>query len=280
MTLDPALAPVRADPGQVEQVFLNLAVNARDAMPRGGRLEMRTRNVTLTAADAAPYPYPVVPGDYAEVTVTDDGVGIPPALLPQLFEPFVTTKEVGKGTGLGLSTVYGIVKQSGGYVWVESTPGAGTAFRVLLPRAAPAEDAKPAPAPEPAGGVTDGASATILLVEDEPPVRTLARRILQRQGYTILEAASAAEALALVERSAGTVDLILTDVVMPGGSGREMAERVRALRPSARTLFMSGYADDELARHGVLEPGVNLLEKPFSPDALVARVRQVLRDTA
>jgi two-component system, cell cycle sensor histidine kinase and response regulator CckA len=264
---------VMVDPGQLEQVVLNLAVNARDAMPRGGTLRIETREVQLTEAEAQRYPYHVDPGAYVRLTVTDTGVGMAPEVLARVFEPFFTTKDPGKGTGLGLSTVYGIVKQSGGYVWADSEPGRGSTFRVYLPRVnVPAEGAEPAGEPragEPRGGV-------VLLVEDEEGVRSLSRRILERRGYTVLAARNAVEARQLFERAGCRVDLLLTDVVMPQESGRELVEGLLPLQPDLRVVFMSGYTDDALIRHGVLEDRYRLLEKPFAPEGLVRVVREAL----
>jgi PAS domain S-box-containing protein len=266
-------AAVRADPGQLEQVVLNLAVNARDAMPRGGTLRIETREVTLGEAEAQRYPYRVDPGEYVRLTVSDTGVGMSPEVLARVFEPFFTTKEQGKGTGLGLSTVYGIVKQSGGYVWAESEEGRGSRFRVYLPRVN-AEPERPEPQPEPVGAAQAG--AVVLLVEDEEGVRTLSRRILERRGYTVLSAHNAAEARQLFAGNGGRVDLLLTDVVMPHESGRELSEALLQQQPDLRVVFMSGYTDDALIRHGVREDRFRLLEKPFAPDGLVRVVQEAM----
>jgi PAS domain S-box-containing protein len=266
-------AAVMADPGQLEQVVLNLAVNARDAMPRGGTLRIETREVLLSEAEAQRYPYRVEPGAYVRLTVSDTGVGMEPEVLRRVFEPFFTTREPGKGTGLGLSTVYGIVKQSGGYVWAESEPGRGSRFRVYLPRVC-AEPERPEPQPEPAAVPQGG--GVVLLVEDEEGVRSLSRRILERRGYTVLAARDAAEARQLFAGNGNRVDLLLTDVVMPHESGRELAEALLPLQPDLRVVFMSGYTDDALIRHGVLEDRFRLLEKPFAPDGLVQAVREAL----
>ena len=267
-------ASVLADPGQLEQVVLNLAVNARDAMPRGGTLRIGTREVVLSEADAEHYPYRVEPGAYVRLTVSDTGVGMSPEVLARVFEPFFTTKEPGKGTGLGLSTVYGIVKQSGGYVWADSEPGRGSLFRVYLPRvAAPAEPVEAPPA-APAEGRAGG--GLVLLVEDEEGVRSLSRRILERRGYQVLAARNGADARRMFGECGGRVDLLLTDVVMPHESGRELAEALLLQQPDLRVVFMSGYTDDALIRHGVLEDRCRLLEKPFSPDGLNALVHETL----
>ncbi len=260
LSLDPELGYVEADPGQVEQVLVNLVVNAREAMPTGGRLEVATRSAPAGES-----------GGRVCMTVRDTGVGMDEATLARAFEPFFTTKE--EGSGLGLSTVYGIVEQSGGRVRVESAPGKGTAFHVHLPEARSAAPAPPPPAP--AARAPRGAGS-VLLVEDEDSVRLFTSRLLERGGYTVLQAGDAAAALELLHGEAAGVDLLLTDVVMPRMSGRVLAERALALRPGLRVLYMSGYTDDALARHGVLEEGVHLIEKPFAPEALLARVHEVL----
>jgi PAS domain S-box-containing protein len=260
--LEPRLAPVRADASQLEQVIMNLVVNARDAMPGGGRVTIETSNVPLETELA---------GAFVQLAVSDTGTGMSAEVKAHLFEPFFTTKEVGKGTGLGLATVYGIVHQSGGFIAVDSEPGQGTRFRILLPRAeAPAPESAPA-ALEPAAA----GSGTVLLVEDEAGVRHLARDVLRRYGYRVLEAGEGGEALSLAAAHEGAIDLLLTDVVMPGMSGAELAERFRALRPEARVLYASGYADDAVISHGVTG-GVPFLQKPFEPDELVRRVRELL----
>jgi CheY-like chemotaxis protein len=264
------LARVKADPGQIEQVLMNLAVNARDAMPAGGVLTIETANETLSAGDPRLRDM-MPPGPWVRLSVRDTGVGMDEQTQARIFEPFFTTKEPGKGTGLGLSTVYGIVKQSGGFVWVSSAVGAGTTFDIYLPSVE--EVATPAEAAPTAVG---GGSETILLVEDEAPVRSLARRCLERHGYRIIEAGGSPEALALAARHHGAIDLLLTDVVMPQGNGRELAERLRALRPEIRVLYMSGYTDDGVVRRAGVTPGSELLEKPFTPDGLARKVRQVL----
>ncbi|HEU4883131.1 MAG TPA: PAS domain S-box protein [Longimicrobium sp.] len=265
-------ATVMADPGQLEQVVLNLAVNARDAMPRGGTLRIETREVELSEKEAQRYPYRVDPGSYVRLSVSDTGVGMPPEVLARVFEPFFTTKEPGKGTGLGLSTVYGIVKQSGGYVWAESEEGRGSVFRVYLP-AVNAEPERPEPRPEP---VAERGGGVVLLVEDEEGVRSLSRRVLERRGYTVLAARNAAEAREMFAANGSHVDLLLTDVVMPHESGRELAEALLPLQPDLRVVFMSGYTDDALIRHGVLEDRFRLLEKPFAPEGLARMVREAL----
>ena len=264
---------VRADPGQVEQVIVNLAVNARDAMPAGGRLTIETRNVDLDAAYAADH-RTVVPGPYVLIAVSDTGSGMSADTQSHMFEPFFTTKEVGKGTGLGLATVYGIVKQSGGSIWVYSELGHGTTIKVYLPRVD--EPAEPLAAPAFADPKSLRGTETILLVEDEPAVRGVARQVLARQGYTVLEAPDGHTALTMVGAGGPSVDLVLTDVVMPGMSGRTLADQLRRRCPGLRVLYMSGYTDDAIVRHGMLEPGLAYLQKPFRPDALVQKVREVL----
>jgi signal transduction histidine kinase len=261
------LGAVRVDPGQIEQVLVNLAVNARDAMPDGGRLTIGTSNADVVASDDLPR------GRYVVLQVTDSGVGMTPEILARVFEPFFTTKERGKGTGLGLATVYGIVQQSDGHVRVDSAPGAGTTFRVYLPRVeAPVEaprEAAPVTAPE-------AGSETVLVAEDEPLVRVLVRKTLTQAGYRVLEAGGGEEALQLAARHDGTIHLLVTDVVMPGMSGRELMRRLAEVRPSVKVLYMSGYSDEAVERHGVLDPGTAFMQKPFTPSVLARRVREVL----
>jgi PAS domain S-box-containing protein len=270
--LAPDLGAVRADPGQIEQVIMNLAVNACDAMPGGGTLTIATANVELGAGHEQEQG-PETPGCYVMLTVSDTGMGMTATTQSHIFEPFFTTKERGKGTGLGLSTVYGIVKQSEGYVWLESEPGRGTTFRVYLPRVdAPVE----ASAPAPVRAASLGGDETILVVEDQEPVRRLTRKVLETQGYAVLAAADGPEALRMAERHPGTIHILVTDVVMPGMSGREVGRRLAAGRPEMRVLYLSGYADDSIVRHGVVEPGLAFLQKPFTPETLSRRVREVL----
>lgn len=272
LDLFPDLGPVRADPGQIEQVLLNLTVNARDAMPQGGRVTISTANVDLTEDDAAHHA-PVVPGSYVAISVSDTGCGIDPQILPQIFEPFFTTKEQGKGTGLGLAMVYGIARQNGGSVTVASRKGEGTVFRVYLPRlGATTSGEAHGPAREP---VRRG-SETILAVEDDDVVRHLVRKVLESRGYRVLEARTGAEALDLLRGHSGPLHLLLTDVVMPELSGRELAEHARALHPRLRVLYISGYADQEQAKLGVRDPFAGFLAKPFSPEVLERKVREVL----
>ena len=266
LDLAPGLPPVLADPGQVEQVVMNLAVNARDALERGGAIAISTRAAEVSPREARPPERAA--GRYAVVTVADTGRGIPPEVLSHLFEPFYTTKPAGQGTGLGLSTVYGIVRQHGGFVEVESAPGRGTTFRVHLPLAKERSDAGEEPVPEP----LPRGDETVLLVEDEPAVRDVARALLGRLGYRVLAAGSGDEALSLASGHEGPVHLLLTDVVLPGPSGPEVAEAVRARRPGCRVLFMSGYPEKLAAGLS----GVPFLPKPFSPEALARKIREVL----
>jgi two-component system, cell cycle sensor histidine kinase and response regulator CckA len=266
------LPDVFADPGQVEQVLLNLVVNARDAMPEGGRLTVGTEVVDLTPDDARASPAEARPGRYAVLWVSDTGIGMDQATQARIFEPFFTTKAVGRGTGLGLSTVYGIVKQSGGFVRVRSRLGHGSIFWVHLPLAeAEAERPDGQSAPHPTAG-----TETVLVVEDEVSVRTLVSRILRRAGYTVLEAESGAAAAQSTERHPGAIDLLLTDVVMPNMSGRAVADQLLQRYPGLRVLFMSGYTDHAIVDQGVLDPGTELIEKPFAPDVLLRRVRALL----
>jgi two-component system cell cycle sensor histidine kinase/response regulator CckA len=268
------LGTVQADPGQLTQVVLNLAMNARDAMPNGGRLLVETANVELDSVYADTH-LGVAPGPYAMLAVTDTGVGMDDATRLQAFEPFFTTKPAGQGTGLGLSTVYGIVKQSGGGVFVYSEPGRGATFKVYLPRIDRPAPAAAAGKPEATGGRT----GTILLVEDESAVRAFAARVLRQEGYDVLETASRDEAVAAVRTRDVRIDLILTDVILAGGAnGRDTADAVLALHPGAAVLFMSGYTNDAVLGRGGLDPGAYFLEKPFTIEALCRRVHEVLAD--
>jgi PAS domain S-box-containing protein len=273
MLLDPSVGNVYADPSQLEQIVMNLVVNARDAMPRGGAVTIATRNVVLDESDCALH-VGVTPGRYVRMAVTDTGQGIAPALLPRIFEPFFTTKEQGKGTGLGLSTVHGIVSQSGGHVRVTSELERGTNFEVYLPRIdAPAS--RPPPPPE-SSASPRGGTETILVAEDEDQVRHLITTVLRRHGYEVIEAKNGGEALLACERHPSRIDLLVTDVIMPRMSGRELAERLAPLRPEMRVLYVSGYCESAIAQHGVVDAGRSVLLKPLTPDALLRKVRTVL----
>ena len=272
LALGAGLGAVRADPGQIEQVVLNLAVNSRDAMPSGGRLTIQTANVEFDEAYLGRHAG-ATPGRYVMLAVTDTGVGMSEETRAHLFEPFYTTKEQGKGTGLGLSTVYGIVKQSGGYVWVYSEPGLGATFKVYLPQV----DEKPEEAG--AGAHVEpvaGGAETVLLAEDDPSVRAVVSDVLAQKGYRVLRAADGQAALETARGQSREIHLLLTDIVMPGMTGRELAEALAVERPGVRVLFMSGYTDDAVVRHGVLSEGMPYLQKPFTPRALTAKVREVL----
>jgi two-component system cell cycle sensor histidine kinase/response regulator CckA len=269
--LDPNLGRIKADQGQIEQVVMNLAVNARDAMPDGGRLQIETGNRELDDLYCSEHPG-AKPGRYIMLAVTDSGAGMTPQTLAHIFEPFFTTKEVGKGTGLGLATVYGIVKQSGGYIWVDSALGIGSCFQIYLPRV---EESVSKPAAE---APTDnlGGTETILLVEDADALRKLARSFLVDHGFQVIVASNGEEAIHVAERHGRPIDLLVTDVVMPGMNGRALADRLLAKQPKLKVLYISGYTDSFIAGHGVLEEGTFLLHKPFTEEVLVRKVRDVL----
>lgn len=270
--LAPHLGNIKADMGQLEQVIVNLAVNARDAMPVGGKLTIETANADLSDAYAETH-RPVVPGRYIMLAVSDTGTGMDAATKARLFEPFFTTKAPGKGTGLGLATVYGIVKQSGGYIWVYSELDHGTTFKIYLPRVeAPAEAVR-----EPVATIgTPVGTETVLLAEDDEMLRPLARELLSKLGYRVLEASDSPAALAAARAHPGEIHLLISDVVMPGKSGVQLARQLTAERPRLRVLYVSGYTDEAVVRHGILTPGVNFLQKPFTPDVLARKVREIL----
>ncbi|MGA8674049.1 MAG: PAS domain S-box protein, partial [Candidatus Acidiferrales bacterium] len=270
----PDLGLIKADRSQIEQVIMNLAVNARDAMPEGGRLTIETANVELDKAAAHP-PAVLSPGKYVMLAVTDNGCGMDAETQAHIFEPFFTTKEKGKGTGLGLATVYGIVKQSGGYVWVYTEPGRGTSFKVYLPRIEDEQTARGRDGKSDAQELPRG-SETVLLVEDEKGVRELAREYLELTGYTVIAAEDGHTALELAAMHVGPIQLLMTDVVMPGISGRELAGRVKTIRPEIKVLFMSGYTDQAVVHHGILDTDAALLQKPFTMAALAAKLREIL----
>jgi PAS domain S-box-containing protein len=268
-SLAPELGRVKADPSQIGQVILNLAVNARDAMPSGGKLMIETADVELDGRAQPGLPA----GRYVMLAVTDTGCGMPHGVQEHIFEPFFTTKEKDKGTGLGLATVYGIVKQSGGGIAVQSEVDAGSTFRIYLPRVEARAESMPGAA---AGAEPPGGSETILLVEDDPAVRGLTYEVLAESGYRVLQAASGPEAIALVESDATRIDLLLTDVVMPRMNGRDLARRLQEMRPGLATLYMSGYAPGAIVHQGVLDPGLAFIAKPLRPADLIRKVREVL----
>lgn len=275
LKLSPDTGQIRADPGQIEQVIVNLVVNARDAMPGGGKLTIETSNIYLNKEYASQH-IAVIPGYYVMLAVSDTGVGMDEKTRAHIFEPFFTTKETSKGTGLGLSTVYGIIKQSGGNIWVYSEVGQGTTFKIYLPQVY--HEAEPHDAPSRVEGVTHG-TGTILLVEDDELVRGITRHTLQMFGYKILEAVNGEDALRLVSQHE-QIDMVLTDVVMPKMNGRQLVERLKVLRPHVKVLYMSGYTEDAIKHHGALGEGTAFIEKPFSPDKLGCKVKEVLSNNA
>lgn len=274
--VDENLGSIKADPAQIEQVIMNLVVNARDAMPKGGRLTLETCNTELDSVYAADH-VSVRPGRYVMLAVSDTGTGMDQETVAHIFEPFYTTKESGRGTGLGLSTVYGIVKQSGGYIWVYSEPGSGSTFKVYLPRV---DEVVLGVAGEKQLKDSRRGSETILLVEDEEGVRELAKNVLAAQGYQVLVAGRPDEAIALLQTHKQEIQLLLTDVIMPNMSGRELARRVTAIRADIKVLFMSGYTDNVISAGGMLEEGISFLQKPFTPTVLIHKIREVLNQTA
>jgi two-component system cell cycle sensor histidine kinase/response regulator CckA len=273
VSLQDDIGAIKIDPTQLEQIVMNLLVNASDAMPRGGKLTIETSNVHLDEHYGGRH-LPVTPGDYVMLAVSDTGVGMDEATSQRVFEPFFTTKDLGKGTGLGLATVYGIVKQSGGDIWVYSEPGHGSAFKIYLPvvTALLSAAVKVVPAPE----TLRRGSETILLVEDDEAVRRLARLSLERLGYVVVEAGNPREALRAAERHAARIDLLLSDLIMPESDGEPLGDRLRRAHPDLRVLYISGYADEAVVRHGVIVEGTPFLQKPFTPLALSGKVREVL----
>ncbi|MBI4530030.1 MAG: response regulator [Candidatus Latescibacteria bacterium] len=267
------LGSVKVDPVQVEQILINVAVNARDAMPTGGKLLIETSNVTLDQAYARQHTG-AKPGGYVMLVVQDTGCGMTEEVKAHLFEPFFTTKEVGKGTGLGLATCYGIVKQNGGYIWVDSEVGHGTTVSLYLPCV---KEAPRIPVQHVTDGVLPQGTEIVLVAEDEPEVRTMIARMLQAQGYTVLEAATGEEALRITQTYAGEpIHLLVADVVMPQMGGKEVADQLRTMYPDLKVLFVSGYVEDTVVQYGVLDPGEVFLQKPFTPDVLARKVREVL----
>jgi CheY-like chemotaxis protein len=264
---------VKADAGQIEQVIINMAINAHDAMPNGGRLTLETANIPVDQESVGRYPE-LKPGEYVMLAITDTGIGMCPDVKARVFEPFFSTKNVGQGTGLGLSTCHGIVKQSGGHISVYSEPGRGSTFKIYLPQA---ERETKTPAGRLDSPDLPRGTETILLVEDDPALREMAATLLRRLGYTVLAAANGIEALTLKQqRGVGHIDLLFTDVVMPHMSGKELSERVQASYPHTRILFTSAYTENAIVHQGVLDQGVALLQKPFTPAALAHKLREVL----
>jgi two-component system, cell cycle sensor histidine kinase and response regulator CckA len=272
VSLDPKLNNIRADAGQLEQVIMNLAVNARDAMPKGGRISVETGNIAFS--EDSPGRHDVIPsGDYVMVAVSDTGCGMTTETLSNIFEPFFTTKEQGKGTGLGLCTVFGIVKQSGGYVWVYSEPGQGSAFKIYFPIT---KESVEQPKDDRVSPKTLRGSETILLAEDDASVRHMLVRTLRQNGYTVLEASNGKDAIGIIEQRGDQIQLIITDIVMPELGGRGLADYVNLVRPQTRIIFMSGYTDDVIIRHGELDPGMVFLQKPITLESFLQKIRYVL----
>ncbi|HEY3740475.1 MAG TPA: ATP-binding protein, partial [Bryobacteraceae bacterium] len=270
--LDPSLFPVRADATHLDQVLMNLVINARDAMPNGGKLTIETANVVLDEVYAESHAG-IVPGRYVHIAVSDTGHGMSEETRRKIFEPFFTTKEVGKGTGLGLSIVYGIVKQNGGDIWVYSQEGKGTTFKIHLPAVTDQSATKPSVSSRvPARAQAE----VVLLVEDDANVRKLVEGVLREHGFQVVASENIAEAIALCKERDATIDLLLTDVVMPDMSGPELAEELAKLRPGLKVVYMSGYADNAVVRHGVLKPGAAFIEKPFVAETLTEKLREVL----
>jgi len=266
------LGVVKADPGQIEQVLMNLALNSRDAMPEGGKLTLETANVELDDGYVNEH-QPIEPGRYVMLAVSDTGLGMSPEVQARAFEPFFTTKEVGKGTGLGLSTVYGIVKQSGGYIWVYSEPERGTTFKIYFPRV---DQASPSTGGDRRTANVQRGDETILIVEDDPQLRQLSSSVLTHCGYKMLVASGPEEGLALSKDNLKDIRLLITDVVMPSMNGRQLAEKILQLSPKLKVLYISGYTNNAIVHYGVLDAGLWFLPKPFTLSALVAKVREVL----
>lgn len=270
---DTGLWSVNIDPGQVDQVIMNIAVNARDAMPSGGNLNIQTKNIELKAGHFRDHDVENLPGPYVMLTISDTGIGMDAETRKRAFEPFFTTKETGKGTGLGLSTVYGIVKQNGGYIWAYSEPGHGTSIKIYLPKGE--EDTVEFQRIEPAEGSLEG-SETILVVEDDPSLRRLSRKIFEKYGYNVLDAKNGTEALRIARECEGAIALVLTDVIMPEMNGAELVKHLMRIQPDLKFIYMSGYPENTLSNSGLSNSNFELIEKPFSTDTLVGKVRKVL----
>jgi CheY-like chemotaxis protein len=273
---DAVIGRVKADPSQIEQVVLNLGVNARDAMPRGGKLIIRTANVALDRVTAPQISPTLLPGEYVLLSVTDTGDGMDEETKSHIFEPFFTTKGPGKGTGLGLATVYGVVRQTGGGISVESEPGRGSTFRIYLPMVRDPVDYPKAPS---APVEKSDNFETVLVVEDEEIVRDLVCAVLEEEGYNVICAADGLEALDVAGKFDGNIHLLVTDVIMPHMNGPELATKLSELRPDMKVLYVSGYSDNDIGDHGVLDPRFELLQKPFSPQALARKIRDVIQES-